>query len=640
MCGICGQYNFGDGAPVFRRNIERMAHTIAHRGPDDEGYYISDSLGLGFRRLSIIDLAGGHQPMSDAEESVWVVFNGEIYNFPELKQELQAYGHVFRTRSDTEVIVHGYKQWGDDVLNHLNGMFGLAIWDVTRKRLVLARDPFGIKLIYYRLHEGCLYFGSEIRAVLAGIDERPEADPNSLSLFFRYRFTPSPHTIFRGVCKLAAGSMLVCENGTSSVRHWYTFRPTLFVPPKSDGEVRETLVELYRRSMKRHLLSDVPVGLLLSGGVDSGLLLALMNLYGSSWRTYTVGYGATFSDDELSDAEKTASLFSSRHTGVLLDRRTFEEMLPQIVSFLEEPVAASSIVPMYFVCQRAREDVKVALIGQGPDELFAGYRRHLGVRYSSYWGSIPAWMRNPLELAISTLPRNEMLKRGLYSLKVKNRTQRYQYVLSLLPGNEIDSLFRDGLLDGDTGETLIECWKDLLALSEQTDELGGFQFLEMRSTLPDELLMYADKLSMAHGLEARVPYLDREIVEYVERLPQHFKVRRGTRKWAHRQVSSEFLPAEMLRRRKRGFAANVVDDWFRGAMSARMTDILLDSTSLLYQYLQPAAVQRILRQHQAGQNNHYKILFSLVVFEEWLRIHSFQDMGLNPVRHTQVADAV
>jgi asparagine synthase (glutamine-hydrolysing) len=640
MCGICGQYNFRDGAPVFRRDIERMAQSIAHRGPDDEGYYISGPLGLGFRRLSIIDLAGGHQPMSDAEESVWVVFNGEIYNFPELKQELESHGHIFRTRSDTEVIVHGYKRWGDDVLNHLNGMFGLAIWDIARKRLVLARDPFGIKLIYYRLHDGCLYFGSEIRAVLAGVGERPAADPNSLNLFLRFRFAPSPHTIFRGVCKLAPGSMLVCENGTSSVRHWYRYRPTPFVPPKSDEEVQENLLELYKQSMKRHLLSDVPVGLLLSGGVDSGLLLALMNLYGSEWRTYTVGYGATFSDDELSDAERTASHFSAKHTAVLLDRRTFEETLPQIVSCLEEPIAASSIVPMYFVCKRAREDVKVVLIGQGPDELFGGYRRHLGIRYSSYWGAIPEWMRSPLELALSRLPRNEMLKRGLYSLKVRNRTERYQQVLSILPGEEIDSLFEDGLLDGDAGEMLIECWKDLLPLSDQTDELGGFQFLEMRSTLPDELLMYADKLSMAHGLEGRVPYLDRELVEYVERLPQKFKVRLGARKWAHRRVCAEFLPAEILKRKKRGFAVNVVDEWFRGAMNTRMTDIFLDSASLMYQYLQPAAVQRVFRQHQAGQSDHYKILFSLVVFEQWLRVHSFQDPVVNSVLPVQVANAV
>jgi asparagine synthase (glutamine-hydrolysing) len=621
MCGICGQFNLIDDSPVHRQTIERMARSIAHRGPDDEGYFLSGPVGLGFRRLSIIDLSGGHQPMSDAEESVWVIFNGEIYNFPEIKSELECFGHVFRTRSDTEVIVHGYKQWGDDVLNHLNGMFGLAIWDVRKKRLVVARDPFGIKLIYYRVKGHQLYFGSEVRAVLAGTNERPDADPDSLSLFLRYRFTPSPHTIFRGVQKLAPGSMLVCERGTASVRHWYQFRPAPFSPPKSDDQVRDELSELYKQSMKRHLLSDVPVGLLLSGGVDSGLLLALMNLYGSSWRTYTVGYGSTFSDDELLDAEKTAALFSATHTPVLLNKETFEEALPAIVSQLEEPIASSSIVPMYFVCQRAREDVKVALIGQGPDELFAGYRRHLGVRYGQYWASIPDWMRAPMAAMIGALPRNEMLKRGLHSLDVPDRTERYRQVLSLLPGDEIHGLFQDGMLQRDSGISLMECWKDLSALSTETDELGGFQFLEMRSTLPDELLMFGDKLSMAHGLEARVPYLDKEIVEYVERLPARFKVRRGKQKWAHRQVCSELLPPEILMRKKRGFAVNVVDEWFRGAIGSQMTATLMDSDSMMYRYLKPSAVHRLLREHQSGKNDYHKILFSLMVFEEWLRVH-------------------
>ncbi len=621
MCGICGQFNFGDDAPVLRQDIERMASSIVHRGPDDEGYFVSGSLGFGFRRLSIIDLAGGHQPMSDGEKSVWVVFNGEIYNFPELKRELEAFGHIFHTKSDTEVIVHGYKQWGDDVLNHLNGMFGLAIWDVRKRRLVLARDPFGIKLIYYRLTADRLYFGSEVRAVLASSEERAEPDPDSLSLFLRYRFTPSPHTIFRGVRKLAPGTMLVCENGAAQVRQWYNYRPTSFSPPKSDDQVREDLVELYKQSMKRHLLSDVPVGLLLSGGVDSGLLLALMNLYGSSWRTYTVGYGTGYADDELADAEKTASRFSSQHTSVLLNRAMFEEAFPAIVAQLEEPIASSSIVPMYFVCERARQDVKVVLIGQGPDELFAGDRRPLGVRDASYWDTVPGRMRAPLEKAITALPRNEMLKRGIHSLSIADRAQRYKEVLSLLPGDEVNALFQDGMLNGDAGDALLECWRDLLELSSETDDLGGFQFLEMRSTLPDELLMFGDKLSMAHGLEARVPYLDKEIVEYVERLPARFKVRGGNQKWAHRQVCKELLPAEILRRKKRGFNVNVVDEWFRGSVSNKMKETLMDSESLMYQYLRPSAVQRLFQQHQAGQNDYHKILFSLMVFEQWLRVH-------------------
>jgi len=264
MCGICGQFSFKSQAPVLRQDLERMTRSIVHRGPDDEGYFVAGPLGFGFRRLSIIDLALGHQPMSDREESVWVIFNGEIYNFPELKCELEGFGHVFRTKCDTEVIIHGYKQWGDEVLNHLNGMFGLAIWDVRKQRLVVARDPFGIKLIYYKIDDGRVSFGSEIRAVVAAADEKSAVDPVSLNLFLRYRYTPSPYTIFSGVRKLAPGTMLVFARGDYALRRWYNYKPTPFSPAKSPKEATEELCELYKQSVKRQLLSDVPLGLLLS----------------------------------------------------------------------------------------------------------------------------------------------------------------------------------------------------------------------------------------------------------------------------------------------------------------------------------------------------------------------------------------
>ena len=578
-----------------------------------------DRWDLGFRRLSIIDLAGGHQPMSDREETVWVVFNGEIYNFHELKQELEGYGHVFRTNSDTEVIVHGYKRWGEEVLNRLNGMFGLAIWDERRRRLVLARDAFGIKLIYYRIHRGRLYFGSEMRAVRAAMTDGIEIDPTSVNLFLRYRYTPSPNTMVKGIHKLAPGTKLTIENGSCKLDRWYRFKPTPFAPAKSLSEAREELEALYQRAVRRQLISDVPVGLLLSGGIDSGLLLALMNLNGRAWPTYTVGYGSTFADDELRDAAETASVLGSNHTSVTITRSIFEEALPKIVASLEEPIATSSIVPMYFVCERARQDVKVALVGQGPDELFGGYRRHLGLRYHAWWARLPEWMRTPISSAVATLPRNETLKRGVYSLAIPDRMRKYQYVLSILPGDQIDGLFQDGQLEPTSGDAIQQCWDSMVDLMSDTDELGGLQFLEVRSTLPDELLMYADKLSMAHGLELRVPFVDKEIVEYVERLPANLKVRNGSRKWLHRQVCQTYLPAAMLRRKKRGFAANVVDDWFRTAISGSMMETLLDTGSKIYEFLRPGAVEDLVAQHSSGRHDHHKILFSLVVLEQWLR---------------------
>jgi len=621
MCGICGQYNIDNRAPVRRADIEGMTKSITHRGPDDEGYFMAGPLGLGFRRLSIIDLAGGHQPMSDQEESVWVVFNGEIYNFPELKRELQNYGHVFRSNCDTEVIIHGYKQWGDEVLNRLNGMFGLAIWDVHRKRLVLARDPFGIKLIYYRIEGDTLYFGSEMRPIRAAMQGKAEIDITSLNLFLRHRFTPSPYTILKGVRKLAPGTKLTVQNGSWEVSRWYRFKPQPFMPAKSPAEAQEELLSIYKNAIKRQLISDVPVGLLLSGGIDSALLLALMNLNGDFWPTYTVGYGSSFADDELADGAETARVLGSRHRNVTITRLVFEEVLPKIVASVEEPIATSSIVPMYFVCQRARQDVKVALVGQGPDELFGGYHRHLGVRYSAIWSTLPGWVRAPISSTIGALPRNEMLKRGVYSLAIPDRMRRYQHVLSLLPGDQVEGLFQDGLMPPDAGDAILTCWRDLNELLGETDELGGLQFLEVRSTLPDELLMYADKLSMAHGLELRVPFVDKEIVEYVERLPASLKVRNGSRKWLHRQVCRDFLPESIVKRPKRGFASNVVDDWFLDAINNKMADALLDSGSRIYQFLRPQVVRDLFERHASRRHDHHKILFSLVVFEEWLRVH-------------------
>ncbi len=619
MCGIAGQFNFERREPVDRETIVRMARSIAHRGPDDEGFFIAGAVGLGFRRLSIIDLAGGHQPMSDAEETVWVIFNGEIYNYRELRAELQNKGHQFRTNSDTEVIIHGYKEWGLDVFNHLNGMFGLAIWDVRNERLVVARDAMGIKMIYYKIDNGRLTFGSEMRSVAAADQSEPAVDPVALNLFLRFRYTPSPLTILDGIRKLAPGTMLVVENQECKEKRWYNYKRIPFLEAKSEEEARQELLQLYRDAVQRHLLSDVPVGILLSGGLDSGLLLALMNEKGGPWPAYTIGYGEGFQDDELADAAETAAVLGARHVTVKLDREEFEKSLPNIVECLEEPIAASSIVPMYFVAQRARQDVKVALIGQGPDELFGGYKRHVGVHYGEWWRRLPMGLRSVVGFAVNGLPRNEMLKRGVASLGTEDRLKRYQDVFSLAPRTTIDGLFQDDLLPDGQRRELVDYWRGLIPQMVHTDELGGFQLLEIRSSLPDELLMYADKLSMAHSLEVRVPYLDRTIVEYVQRLGSQFKIRNGSRKWLHRRVCESYLPPRILKRKKRGFAVNVVDEWFRSSLGGKLPELLLDKNSLMFKLLKPEPVRKLLEAHRSRRQDNHKLLFSLVMFEQWLR---------------------
>jgi asparagine synthase (glutamine-hydrolysing) len=620
VCGICGQFEFRSGAPVKRENVAAMMNCMVHRGPDDEGMHLCGSIGLGFRRLSIIDLKGGHQPMADSSGTVWVVFNGEIYNFKELKRELESYGHVFATKCDTEVIVYGYKQWGIEVLQHLNGMFGLAIWDNAKRQLMIARDRMGIKLIYYRISEGQLSFSSEIRPLIACSKEKPQIDPFAVSLFLRYRYTPSPFTVLKNIQKLAPGTRLVVRQGEQPVvDRWWQFKPRPLDPMPSDQEAEEQLLELYQRSVRRQLTSDVPVGLLLSGGLDSGLLLALMRQNGDCWNTYSVGYGTSFAGDELDSAARTAEILKAPNVSLRISRDLFEQSLPEILTTLEEPIASSSIVPMYHICQKAREGVKVAFVGQGPDELFGGYTRHLGVHYGEYWRALPHSMRSLLGVALGRNGRREWVKRGLYSLDTGDRLTRYQRVFSLLPGDHIDSLFRRDVLKIGASEDILILWKDLEHLMEDTDELGGLQFLEIRSSLPDELLMFADKLSMAHSLEVRVPFLDHEIVEYVECLDASFKVRYGQGKWLHRKVCRSLLPPEITRRKKQGFAVNVVDDWFLNSLSNAMDDVLLDNTSHMYTYLEPASVLRLLEDHKSGRADNHKILFSLIALEHSLR---------------------
>ena len=358
---------------------------------------------------------------------------------------------------------------------------------------------------------------------------------------------------------------------------------------------------------------------LLSGGLDSGLLLALMNEHGGPWPAYSVGYGEAFQDDELVDAGETARVLGARHVMVRLDQAEFERSLPEIVKCLEEPIATSSIVPMYFVSQRARQDVKVALIGQGPDELFGGYKRHLGVHYGNWWRGLPTALRSVVGFAVNGLPRNETLKRGVSSLGTVDRMKRYQDVFSLAPATTIDGLFHDDLLPERPGRELVDYWGGLVPQMAHTDELGGFQLLEIRSSLPDELLMYADKLSMAHSLEIRVPYLDRTVVEHVQRLGSHFKVRNGSRKWLHRRVCQSYLPPRILKRKKRGFAANVVDEWFRSSLNGKLPDLLLDESSLMFELLKPDPVRKLLDAHQLRRQDNHKLLFSLVMIEQWLR---------------------
>ena len=619
MCGIAGVLRLRDG-PVSTDRLHAMAAAIAHRGPDDEGYYVDGPIGFGFRRLSIMDLTGGHQPMTSSDGWVTTMVNGEVYNFGELRLELERHGHLFRTECDSEVVLHGYRQWGDGVLNRLNGMYAIAVWDGREQRLLLARDRAGVKFLYYRLDGDELVFGSELRAVLAGCPGRPTLDPVALNLFLRYRYTPSPLTVYSGVNKLAAGTRLVVTGGKVDVQPYWDYDPAPPTPAPPPARARQELLELYATAVRRQLMSDVPVGLLLSGGVDSALLLALMSEHAPGWRTYSVGYGDAHTGDELAAAAATARLFGAKHTEVRLDRAAFEAGLSAVVDSLEEPIATASMVALHDVCARASQDVKVALIGQGPDELLGGYTRHLGLRYGAAWRALPAPVQALTGSALRRLPRVEAVHRGLFALGVADPMRRYQQVFSLLPASVVDGLFAPDVLPPAAGDAILDCWAEFAGhLATDGDELAAFQRLEVRSSLPDELLLAADKLGMRHSLELRVPYLDHEVIEYAGRLPASLKIRRGNRKWLHKQLCREYLPAEIVRRPKRAFASDVVDRWYRDSSSGKLRDTLLADDALVYRFLRPERVRRLVADHHAGRRNHHKVIFSLVVLEEWLR---------------------
>ena len=344
-----------------------------------------------------------------------------------------------------------------------------------------------------------------------------------------------------------------------------------------------------------------------------------MNLYGSDWRTYTVGFGDRYRDDEIADGRSTAVALTAPNQSVLIDRKAFDDTLARTISIMEDPVASPSAVLMYYVCQRARQDVKVALIGQGPDELLGGYKRHIGLRYGAYWRMLPGPIRELAGAMIRMLPRNEASKRGVDSLGIQDRIERYQQIFSIISTQLINRLFRDDFRAVGSHNQMADCWNGLVDMIGDTDELGGFQFLEVRSSLPDELLTYADKMSMHHSLEVRVPYLDHEIIEYAERLPASYKVGLRCRKLIHTRICREFLPSSVFHRRKRGFGYSVVDDWYRDALTTKIGVTLADNQALIYRYLDPVAVKQLVEEHRRGRHDHHKVIFSLVVMEEWLR---------------------
>lgn len=615
MCGICGIFHYRRDGAVRDSLVQQMAASLRHRGPDDEGFHVDGPIGLGFRRLSIIDLETGHQPIPNEDSSRWVILNGEIYNYRELRRELEDAGHRFRTRSDTETLVHGHEAWGADVTNHLNGIFGFALWDAASHSLLLARDHLGVKPLYYFDDGERLLFGSEIKAILQDPEVPRELDPEALGIFLSLGFVPSPRTLFRGIRKLPPGHRLQVDSRGAALRRYWRKIPEL--QPLADGEAIEAYSQLFEKAVSRQMVSDVPVGSLLSGGVDSAMVTAVMRQHSPHQvTTFSIGFEEEGDWNELDDAAETARFLGTSHEERRIRVEDYLEFFPRSLWHLEEPVLSQSTFAFYSLTQLARQKVKVVLTGQGADEPWAGYDRYRGEKLS---GSLGWLAGSPVSRRlVQALPRAEKLRRAAHALGERDPLQRFSGIHSLFAPELAQRLLRPELAASvgacDPSEPIRSWQKDV----EHLDGLTQLLYIDTRLSLPDDLLFYGDKLAMANSLEARVPILDVELVEFVESLPPSLKLRGLTGKYVHKRAARRWLPEAIVRRRKKGFATPV-DGWFQHELDGYVRETLLGPASACREYFDPRGLEVLLQEHRQGRRDHRRRIFALLSFELWHR---------------------
>jgi asparagine synthase (glutamine-hydrolysing) len=618
MCGIagivCTEYGSVDAA-----TIRAMCQTIVHRGPDDEGVLVRGPAGLGMRRLSIIDLAGGHQPLSNEDGTVWIVYNGEVYNFPELRPELENRGHHFRTHTDTEVIVHLYEELGPRCVEKLRGMFAFAIYDERRRRLLLARDRLGIKPLHYASYKGRLLFGSEIKCILAAEPELARVSSQALLQYFHLGYIPDPATAFLDIRKLPAGHVLEFEDGKLGVRQYWDVPEYGTHQPRSEEECLEELERRLAEAVRIRLIADVPLGALLSGGVDSSTVVALMARASSGpVKTFSIGFKhADF--NEAPYAQRVAQRFGTDHHELILDPDVVETV-QTLARTLEEPFGDSSMLPTYFISCLARQHVTVALSGDGGDELFAGYDRYRRcLRNGFNW--IPGWAgRWYREQMHARLPRNLRGRNLAYSASL-SWEERFLEDVSFLPGFERDT----PLLSEDFRRTLprssepLDFMRDYLRKAPARDPLGRILYLDTKTYLPGDILTKVDRMSMLTSLEVRVPILDHVFLEWVTALPPQWKLRGGSQKHIFRKLAERVgVPREVLDRPKQGFALPLVH-WIRVELKDLILTTLLEPRTLQRGYLNESGVRRMLDEHFQGRTSHWSRIWRLLMFELWHR---------------------
>jgi asparagine synthase (glutamine-hydrolysing) len=630
MCGIYGIVSLNHDSIPGAALLSRMGAAVEHRGPDDEGKYLGRGVALGMRRLSIIDLSGGHQPISNETETVWVVCNGEIYNFLELRELLLARGHVFQSKSDTEVLVHLYEDEGLDFVKHLRGMFSIALWDTVRERLVLARDRVGKKPLYVWRSPNTLIFASEIKSILQAEEVPRRMNLAALPEYLSLGYVPAPNTIFEGIEKLLPGHLLVYENGSITDQEYWDPQFNR-IESHSEGEWIELIREKFLESVRIRLVSDVPLGAFLSGGIDSSAVVAAMaRLTDRPVKTYSIGFeGDDEFYNELPYARIIAKAYATDHHEIIV-RPDVSDLLPKLIWHMDEPIADSAMVTTYLVSRLARESVTVILSGVGGDEIFGGYRRYLSDNLQRHYQHLPGFIRNIwLPKALNRLPQdrhsgwrnNVRYAAAFVNTAGWDRVTRYSRHVGVFSPEAAAEILGSATAaqhphhQVPSSETL----RHYFGRCSDCDGLNQLIYVDLKTSLPDDLLLLTDKMSMAASIECRAPFIDSELIELTGRMPSNLKVHGLTLKYLLKKAVQPWLPAEILRRKKRGFGAPV-GSWLRKDLRFLVQETLSPDQVRKRGIFDPAAVQSIITAHDSQRRDHTDHLLSLINLELWSRI--------------------
>ena len=622
MCGIAGILHLNGQGTSDPSDIKRMADVMEHRGPDDEGFFVSGPIQLAHRRLSIIDLNSGHQPMFNEDESIAIVFNGEIYNHDALRLILEAKGHRYRTHSDTESILHAYEEFGESFESQLTGMFAFAIWDNPRRRLVLSRDRLGIKPLYYTVCRGQLVFASEIKSILAlkGIERR--VDLEALDAYLSLRYVPGPKTMFRDIYKLQPGHTMIVQNGTITTRQYWEL--TFEERDCSVQEAGQELDALLSQVCQDHLMSEVPYGVFLSGGIDSSAVVAvLQKKLANRLQTFTVGYDQAAGINEFDYSDTVSRHVGTTHHTLTLQAQDFADWIPKLVWHLDEPVGDAACIPLYFLARYAKERATVLQSGEGADEIFAGYSIYKKMEWMN------TLQRGPWSSACRTLSRTitPFVKTGKTAryarLLRKPLEERYRGVSGHFMEGLRERLIKPGVLKDADQNFAEKVFSQYYGRVRSDRDLNRMLFVDTNTWLPDDLLVKADKMTMAASVELRVPFLDHRLVEFAARLPVSLKIRHGQTKYLLKKVMEPYLPHDVIYRPKKGFPVPV-SDWFKHGLYEMATELLLSSKSHVSGFIDLVYLRSLMDQHKAGKHDFSNELWGLLVLEWWFRTFEVQ----------------